>query len=142
MRYRDPKYWWADIRINSIGQQYASPALLRFTDSFLQIPEGEDPVTVDPKTLQAFRQPERIPGYFLMNLSFGKSWKRKRHYLSLFAAVNNLLDVSYLTGGFSQGRKSNYAGLLRDLQSGHPSFGTRFWQGFGRTFFINAAWSF
>ena len=142
VRYRDPKYWWTDIRLNAIGRQYASPALLRFTESFLKTPEPEDEVEIIPEVLKSFRQLEEIPGYFLMNLSFGKSWKRNNHYVSMFVAINNLLDQAHNTGGFSQGRKSNYAGLLKDIQSGHPSFGPRFWRGFGRTFFINLAWSF
>ncbi|WP_445383797.1 TonB-dependent receptor [Robiginitalea sp. IMCC43444] len=142
LRYRDPKYWWADIRINSFGRQYASPALLRFTESFLQTPEPEDAVWIDPENLNAFRQLDRIPGYFLMNLSLGKSWKRNKHYLSVFVAINNLLDQAHQTGGFSQGRKATYAGLLKDIQSGHPSFGPRYWQGFGRTYFMNISWSF
>ena len=142
MRYRDPKYWWADIRINSFGRQYASPALLRFTDSFLQTPEPEEQGWIDPEKLKAFRQLDRIPGYFLMNLSLGKSWKWNKHYLSVFVAINNLLDQAHKTGGFSQGRKATYAGLLKDRQSGHPSFGPRYWQGFGRTYFMNISWSF
>ena len=141
--YRDPSYWWLDLRCNYLARSYPSLALLRYTDGFKTNPGTgiPHPDAAGPELEEALRQPY-LPSYYLFNLSTGKSWLRGRHYISLYLGVNNLLDVVYKTGGYQQGRIANFALLKEDRQSGHPSFGPKFWYGFGRTYYLNVSWSF
>lgn len=143
LSYRDPAYWWVDIRANYLANSYADLAVLRYTGSFGLQPETglEDPAA-RPGLLEAIRSQRPLPAFYLLNLSAGKSWMRGRHYVSLFAGLNNVFDQISRTGGYQQGRLATFSGLTADNQSGHPSFGTRYWYGAGRTFFINISWSF
>jgi hypothetical protein len=141
--YRDPDYWWLGVTANYLDRNYLSPSALIRTDSF----------RIDPETGQPFpgATPERIEGLltqspldtiYLINLTAGKSWLKKGMYISLFASVSNLFDTVFRTGGYEQSRNGNYGQWVQDNLSGTPSFGPKFWHGYGRTFFLNLAVSF
>ncbi|WP_143542320.1 TonB-dependent receptor [Robiginitalea sediminis] len=142
--YRDPTYWWLDLRAIYLGGQYASPAFLRHTQGFEGLQEAPEinPADDGPHSLGASRKPLALPGYYLLNLSLGKSWLIGKHYISGFLGLNNLFNNRYRTGGYQQGRLATYQEYRTDLRSGHPSFGPRYWRGYGRTFYLNIAWSF
>ncbi len=143
LSYRDPAFWWLDVRINYLGNSYEDLAVLRHVGSFsLQAGTGRDDPAAQGEALEAIRAQRPLPHYYFLNLSVGKSWLRDRHYLSLFAGLNNIFDQVSRTGGYQQGRLATFSGLAEDNQSGHPSFATRYWYGVGRTFFINISWSF
>lgn len=143
IRYRDPAYWWLDVRANYLGRQYESLALLRYVPDFRRDPEGiATPVSEDDPDLRLIRRQQPLPGYYLLNISLGKSWLFNGHYIGAFIGVNNAFDTRHRTGGYQQGRLANYADYLKDRQSGHPSFGSRYWYGYGRTFYFNVTWSF
>ena len=73
----------------------------------------------------------------MVNLTGGKSWKVKSTTFGLFASINNVLDVTYKTGGFEQARNSNYLQLNQDVSSGTPAFAPKYFYGYGRTYFLN-----
>ncbi|NNF20085.1 MAG: hypothetical protein HKN61_09930, partial [Flavobacteriaceae bacterium] len=62
--------------------------------------------------------------------------------LSFFLSLSNLFDSTYATGGYEQGRNANFSEWLQDHRSGRPSFGTKYWYGRGRSYFMNLAISF
>jgi hypothetical protein len=73
----------------------------------------------------------------------GKSWRINQKTLGLFAIVNNVLDITYKTGGFEQSRNATYRQEFEDHQSGGPSvFGPKYFYGYGRTFMVNVYLTF
>lgn len=134
--YRDPKYWWLTMSFNSLGLSYVGPSYLRHTPQFTQEPVYEPTSLNDLEPLPDLRQ-KTLPNVILVNLVGGKSWLKKGRYISVFLSVNNLLDTYYRTGGYEQGRKAFLEAFNEDQRSGTPSFDTKYWQGSGRTFFLN-----
>lgn len=143
LSYRDPAFWWVDLRANYLGSSYEDLAVLRYSGDFaLQAGTALQDPGAQADAIGELRAQRPLPSYYLLNLSVGKSWLRGRHYVSVFAGLNNLFDQISRTGGYQQGRLATYSGLAEDSRSGHPSFGTRYWYGAGRTFFLNISWSF
>ncbi|WP_353960587.1 hypothetical protein [Flavobacterium branchiarum] len=60
-------------------------------------------------------------------------------YVSLFVSINNALNKTYKTGGFEQARNANFRRLDQQEASGTPSFGPKYFYGYGRTYFGNLA---
>ena len=85
---------------------------------------------------------EKFSDYSVVNLVGGKSLKIKDYYLSVFATVNNLLNKTYKSGGFEQGRNANYRQLKEDKSLDKPIFGSKYWYGRGTTYFLNVSISF
>jgi hypothetical protein len=143
LHYRDPKYWWAGVTVNHLAAHYPDLSFLRHTPSFRLDPEtGGEVSGVDPGEFQHALRQRPLEPIHLLNLTGGKSWRWDSNYISLFISVSNLLDSFFLSGGYELGRKGNYREWDQDRLSGRPSFGPRFWPGYGRTFFINLSWSF
>ena len=145
VEYRDPKYWWIGVTANYLSNNYIdiSPILRR--ERFVINPDDADgfpfPEVSQENVRELLRQ-RRLEDFFLMNAVGGKSWLYKGTYISLFASVNNVLNKNFRTGGFEQSRNGNFGVLLQDNANGTPSFGPRYFYGFGRTYFINLAVSF
>ncbi len=134
--YRDPKYWWLTMSFNSLGLSYVGPSYLRRTAQF-----SLDPI-YDPSDLTDLEKPAdlkqtSLPNFILVNLVGGKSWLKQGRYVSVFLSVNNLLNTYYRTGGYEQSRKAYLQVYNEDQRGGTPSFDTKYWQGSGRTFFLN-----
>ncbi len=73
----------------------------------------------------------------LLNIGGGKSWRIRKKYIGLFASVNNVFNSIYKTGGFEQARNANFRALNQDISGGTPSFGPKYYYGYGRTYFLN-----
>ena len=138
LEYRDPKYWWVGANANYLASNYIDVSALLRTDNFLIDPETGNQFleATDARTRQLLKQ-EKFDNFFLFNINGGKSWKIGNSTLGFFASINNILDKSYKTGGFEQARNANYRNLNQDVSSGTPSFGPRYFYGYGRTFFVN-----
>ena len=91
----------------------------------------------DPKKAKPLLQQERFPAYFLLNATGGKSWRLGSKYLGFFVSIQNLLNTTYKTGGFQQGRNANYRSLLEDQSRELPLFGHKYWRGRGTTYFAS-----
>ena len=143
IEYRDPTYWWAGVTANYLANSPVDVALIKRTKSFATDPEtgGKFPDMTEEKLRELLRQQE-LPPVYLLNLVGGKSWLHKGKYISAFLSVNNLFDVIFKSGGYEQSRNGNYGQMYRDNLGRTPSFGPKFWYGFGRTFFFNLAISF
>jgi len=138
LEYRDPKYWWIGANANYLASNYIDVSALLRTDNFLIDPEtGHQFIeATDARTRQLLKQ-EKFEDFFLFNLTGGKSWRIGNSTLGFFASINNVFDKTYKTGGFEQARNANYRNLNQDVSSGTPSFGPRYFYGYGRTFFVN-----
>jgi hypothetical protein len=141
--YRDPAYWWLGVTANYLDRNYLSPSALIRTDSFRMDPETGQPFPgATPEHIEGLLAQSPLDTIYLINLTAGKSWLKKGMYISLFASVSNLFDTVFRTGGYEQSRNGNYGQWVQDNLSGTPSFGPKFWYGYGRTFFLNLAVSF
>ncbi len=143
MEYRDPSYWWIAGTANYLANNFIDIAMITRTSSFkidpntgMAFPEASE------ERIRAMLEQKSLPSVYLLNLIGGKSWLYNDHYISVFCSINNVLDTNYKTGGFEQSRNGNYGQMVQDNLSGSPSFGPKYWYGFGRTFFLNVAISF
>ena len=143
VEYRDPKYWWLGASTNYLGNNYINISSITRTKSFTLDPETGNsfPEATDENINELLRQ-ERLDDVYLLNLVGGKSWLHKGKYISTFLSINNLFDQVFRTGGYEQSRNGNYGQLRQDNLSGSPSFGPKYWYGFGRTYFLNLAINF
>lgn len=143
VEYRDPKFWWIGSKINYLSDNYASISAIRRTQSFYLNPETSQPFdNATPDNVDRILRQNSMGDIYLLNLVGGKSWLLNGKYLSVFASINNVFDTVFRTGGFEQNRNGNYGQLVQDNLSGSPSFGPKYWFGYGRTYFLNLAISF
>lgn len=141
--YRAPDYWWLGVTANYLASNHISPSALIRTKSFLLDPDTGKPFPdAEPEAIDTIWAQQTLEPVYLLNLTFGKSWLHKGRYMSVFASISNLFDRHFRTGGYEQSRNGNFGQWIQDNQSGAPSFGPKYWYGYGRTFFLNAAISF
>jgi hypothetical protein len=138
LEYRDPHFWWIGANANYLAQNYIDVSALLRTANFFNDPATGQ--TIDgantPRARELLKQ-ERFADFYLFNLQGGKSWRLGKQTVGFFASVNNVFDKTYKTGGFEQSRNANYTQLDQDQGSGTPSFGSKYFYGYGRTFFVN-----
>ena len=147
IEYRDPKYWWISATANYLSHSYVDVSTITRTSDFFV--NSDDPLglpfeDVDKDLAKELLQQEAFDGYYLLNITGGKSWRIKSNYLSFFVSINNAFDAIYRTGGYEQSRTANYADLVEDTANGNSqrNFGNKYWYGFGRSYFINLAYNF
>jgi len=138
LEYRDPKFWWIGTNVNYLTESYIDVSPISRTPHFyinaassLMFPEATEERT------KALLKQEKINPITLLNFTGGKSWRISRKYIGLFASVNNALNKTYKTGGFEQARNANFRAFNQDVSSGTPSFGPKYYYGYGRTYFAN-----
>lgn len=139
LEYRDPKFWWIGANVNYLADTYIDISSILRTQNFVV----EDPATgvgyvgATPDAVKKALRQEKFDPITLVNLVGGKSWKVGNDTFGFFASVNNLFDVEYKTGGFEQSRKATYPDYVADNANGTPSFGHKYFYGYGRTYFLN-----
>jgi hypothetical protein len=138
IEYRDPKYWWIGANVNYLASSFIDVSPISRTSTFYKNPESgfNFPEASEERARELLEQEEFDPT-ILLNLSGGKSWRIKGKNIGLFAIVNNVLDISYKTGGYEQARNANFRQLNQDVSSGTPNFGNKYFYGYGRTYFVN-----
>ncbi|MAU71373.1 MAG: TonB-dependent receptor [Pseudozobellia sp.] len=143
IEYRDPKYWWLSMTTNYLKDSYINISTITRTQSFLLDPEtGQNfPDATEENVAELLRQ-SPLEDFYLLNLVGGKSWLQNGKYISVFASINNLFNATFRTGGYEQSRNGNFGQLRDDNLSGSPSFAPKYWYGYGRTYFVNLAFSF
>ena len=141
LEYRDPNFWWVGANINYLANSYIDVASILRTDNFsIDGNTGDNYSGATPETVRALLKQEKFDSFTLLNLTGGKSWrisKANRNTVGFFASINNLLDIEYKTGGFEQSRKATFPDLQGDLANGTPSFGPKYFYGYGRSYFVN-----
>ena len=139
LEYRDPKFWWIGANVNYLADSYIDVSSILRTTNFVV----EDPATgtgFEGGTNDAIRaalKQEKFDPITLVNLVGGKSWRVNSSTFGFFASINNVFDVIYKTGGFEQSRKATFAEFQQDNANGTPSFGPKYFYGYGRTYFLN-----
>lgn len=138
IEYRDPKYWWVGANINYLANSFIDISPISRTDIFYKNPASgfNFPEASEERARELLKQEEFEP-ITLLNISGGKSWKIKGKNIGLFATVNNVLDLTYKTGGYEQARNANFRQLNQDVSSGTPNFGNKYFYCYGRTYFVN-----
>lgn len=140
VEYRDPKFWWVGANINYLANNYLDVSGLLRTDNFFKNPLDNEglgfPEATEAKAKELLKQKE-FDSFNLLNLTGGKSWKIGAQTFGFFASINNVLDVTYKTGGFEQARNANFRELNQDVSSGTPAFSPKYFYGYGRTYFVN-----
>ena len=141
LEYRAPKFWWIGANANYLADNYIDIAPLLRTNNFYQnsndfVNNFTFPEATEARGTELLKQ-EKFDSFTLVNLTGGKSWRIKGNTFGFFASINNVFDVLYKTGGYEQARNASYRQLNQDVSSGTPSFGPRYFYGYGRTYFVN-----
>ena len=140
LEYRAPQFWWIGANVNYLSDSYIDVSSVLRTDNFTISPGGDSYAGATPEAVKAILKQEKFDAFTLVNLTGGKSWRisnKNRNTVGFFASVNNVFDIEYKTGGFEQSRKANFSDLQADNLNGTPSFGPKYFYGYGRTFFVN-----
>ncbi|MFY8065588.1 MAG: carboxypeptidase-like regulatory domain-containing protein [Flavobacterium sp.] len=137
LEYRDPKFWWVGANINYLTDSYISISNILRTENFVADASGLGFEGATEESVRALLKQEKFDPMTLLNLVGGKSWKVGNDTFGFFASINNVLDFEYKTGGFEQSRKATFPDMQADYANGTPSFGPKYFYGYGRTYFIN-----
>lgn len=143
LEYRDPKFWWIGANVNYLADSYISISNILRTENFVADASGLGFDGATNETVRALLKQEKFDPTTLLNLVGGKSWKVGDQTFGFFASINNVLDFQYKTGGFEQSRKATFPDYLADNANGthgtgpSPSFGPKYFYGYGRTYFLN-----
>ncbi len=139
LKYNSPKYWWIGASANYLQDQYLDFSALNRTANFYTDPiTGDDYSGLDPTKLAGLLQQKKFDDQFMLNANAGKSFLLGKYRMGISISVNNILNNrNYVTGGFEQGRKSNYPEALEESQRAIPLFGPKLWYDRGTTFFGN-----
>ena len=135
--YSSPRYWWLSSSLNFFDKSFVSVAPITRTRNFFLDTDGTPIHGIDPEMAAALLKQESLRPYMTLNLVGGKSWKIKNWYIGFFAALNNLSNSIYKTGGYEQSRNANYNTLHLDKDRDKPLFGPKYWFSYGTTFFTS-----
>jgi hypothetical protein len=140
IEYRDPKYWWIGVNINYLANSYIDVSPIARTNHFYTNPASGFPFPeATEERAKELLQQEKFDPTTLLNFTGGKSWRIYGKNVGLFASINNVLNTTYKTGGYEQARNANFRQRNQDVSSGTPSFGNKYFYGYGRTYFVNLA---
>ena len=137
LEYRDPHFWWIGANINYLADSYLDVSNILRTDNFSLDNSGISYPGATEETVRAALKQEKFAEFNLLNVTGGKSWRVDGTTIGFFASVNNVLDTTYKTGGFEQSRKATFPDQQADNANGTPSFGSKYFYGYGRTYFVN-----
>lgn len=139
LRYNSPKYWWVGASGNYLIDQFLDFAVLNRTANFYTDPAtGDNYAGATSENIASLLQQKKFDNQFMLNANAGKSFQIGAYRLGISINVNNILNNrNYVTGGFEQGRKSNFPEALEEANRPVPFFGPRLWYDRGTTFFGN-----
>ena len=140
--YRDPDYWFIGVTSNFFTNTYVDVSPLTRTQNFYLAQDGLPFNDYDISIARDLLRQEKFENYMVVNMIGGKSWRIDDYYVGFFASINNILDKKYKTGGFEQGRNTNYQQLLQDVNKPKRVFGPKYWYGRGTNYFLNLYFRF
>jgi len=135
--YSSPRYWWLSSSLNYFDKSFVSVAPITRTRNFFVDTDGIPIHGIDTELAAGLLKQESLKPYMTLNLVGGKSWKINNWYIGFFAALNNLSNSIYKTGGYEQSRNANYNTLRLDKNRAKPLFGPKYWFSYGTTFFTS-----
>lgn len=157
LRYNSPKYWWIGATANYLMDQYLDFSVLNRTPNFYTDPLTGDSYTAisnygftnanvpaaTPENVEKLLQQKRFDNQLMLNANVGKSFLLGKYRMGISFSINNILNNrNYVTGGYEQGRKSNFRDAFVESQSATPYFSPKLWFDRGRTFFANVYFRF
>lgn len=129
LKYSSPKYWFVGFNANYYGNSYIDFNPERRTSEAVAGVEND-------ALYHKIVDQESIPETFTLDLYGGASWKFGQNFLNFSFNVTNVLDNQDMkTGGYEQMR-FDYAAKNVDK---YPS---KYFYGFGRTFFVMVSYRF
>jgi len=155
LKYNSPKYWWVGASANYLMDQYLDSSALNRTANFYTNPlTGDNYEAVEnynnggglsydvpeatQERVQELLKQRKFDDQFMLNANAGKSFLIGKYRMGISVSVNNILNNrNYVTGGFEQGRKSNFRDAYVESQQETPLFGPKLWYDRGTTFFAN-----
>ncbi|MEY8849851.1 carboxypeptidase regulatory-like domain-containing protein [Psychroserpens sp. XS_ASV72] len=136
--YRDPDYWFVGATSNFFSNAYVDASGLRRSANFTTSFDGQPITDFDPDVARELLKQEQFDDYMLVNLIGGKSWKINDYFVGFFATINNVFNEDYRTGGFEQSRLATYDRVLEDKSRDNGEvFGSRYFFGYGTTYYLN-----
>lgn len=157
LRYNNPHFWWLGASANYLADQYLDFSVLNRTPNFYTDPltgdnytatdkypnyVGEIPAAT-PETVAPLLAQKKFDDQWMFNVNAGKSFLFGKYRMGVSVSVNNVLNNrNYVTGGFEQGRKSNFREAYIEGQRAVPYFGPKLWYDRGRTYFANVYFRF
>ena len=136
--YRDPEFWNVSLTANYFSNAYLDFSNLARTANFNQDIDGQPFNDYDPEVARSLLQQRQIDDYVIVNVIGGKSWRMGKYFVGFFATINNVLNETYITGGFQDSRRVNFRSALEEAQRDTPVFGDRLFFGRGTTYYANA----
>ena len=135
--YRDPDFWWFGITTNYFSNAYSGISPFARTSNFYKDKDDLPFNDYEEKVANHLLKQERFEDYFLVNAIGGTSWRIKKYYVGFFASVSNILNQQYRTGGFEQARNANYRLALEESKRNTPVYGSKYFYGFGTSYYLN-----
>ena len=136
--YRDPDYWWIGTTANFFSNAYVDASGLRRSANFSTDFDGQPIVEFNTNVARNLLKQEQFDNYMLVNIIGGKSWRIENYYVGFFATINNMFNETYRTGGFEQSRLATYDRVLEDIsRKTGEIFGSRYFYGYGTTYYLN-----
>ncbi len=155
LKYNSPKFWWIGTSANYLMDQYLDFSVINRTANFYTNPNTGDPYAASNGQYTGFDIPEanaenvttllsqkKFDDQIMLNVNAGKSFIFGKYRMGISVSVNNILNNrDYVTGGFEQGRKSNFGASFEENlyaeKGGYSRFAPKLWYDRGTTFFAN-----
>jgi len=135
-------FWWLSLSYNMFTNSYINISPLRRTSNFNTDFDGLVFSDYDVNIAKQLLEQEQLGNYGVTHIVGGKSWKINTYYIGFFAAINNVFNINYKTGGFEQARNANYRTLRNDQNLDTPVFGSKYWYGRGASYTLNISFRF
>ena len=136
--YRDPEFWFVGATSNFFSNAYVDASGLRRSANFSTDYDGQPIIDFEESAARDLLKQEQFDNYMLVNIIGGKSWRIDGKYIGFFATINNVFNQIYRTGGFEQSRLATYDRVLEDKSRDTGEiFGTRYFYGYGTTYYLN-----
>jgi len=127
-------YWRFSITGNYLGNRYVTLNPARYTTRAIYVnPDAQNPILRN--NYEEILHQEKVPDMFTVDISAGKSWRIKGHYLSANLNLSNVLNNrNIITTGFQQYRF--------DFKDGNPNkFANKYYYAQGFRVFANLSFS-
>lgn len=145
LEYRAPSFWSISSNLSYLADAFVRISPLRRTQNFISDPDkmGHPYAGITPEKLHQIVKQEKLPAFTLLSFTGGKSWRlRNRSIFGFFATIQNVFNTTYRTGGFEQSRNATYAQEMERTKGDHSVFGSKYWYGYGRNFFLQLYYNF
>jgi hypothetical protein len=125
LKWQGPKFWYLNINANYFDDIWVDFSPERRTIGAI------DGLYNNPELVTLITKQEKVPGQFTLDASISKSWKIKQYTILFNASVSNILDNQKLVTSAYEQLRFDFEGKNID------KFPSKYYYGFGRTYFIS-----